>query len=267
MASGAKWIKIVTDIFEDEKIVLIESMPEADAILVIWFKLLCLAGKQNNGGRFIVGGINLDADMLAKLFHRPVEIVELALDTFAKYGMIQMGDGPITITKWDNHQSLDAYDRLKQKDRERKRQKYQEQKAQGQRDAAEEAADPPDYPSTDPPEPATVMIELILNDGTTHGVTDKDVERYRELYPGVDVMQELRNMAGWCDSNKPKRKTRTGIKRFITNWLAREQDRAGSRNAGSPQGGMIYGRPDGPNRGPHPGSPAGGRYNLPDEIV
>ena len=35
--------------FDDEKILLIESMPEADAI-VIWFKLLTLAGKINNGG-------------------------------------------------------------------------------------------------------------------------------------------------------------------------------------------------------------------------
>ena len=35
--SGVKWIKICTDIFDDEKIVLIESMPEADGIIVIWF--------------------------------------------------------------------------------------------------------------------------------------------------------------------------------------------------------------------------------------
>ena len=33
-----KWIKIVTDIFDDEKILIIESMPEADAMIVIWFK-------------------------------------------------------------------------------------------------------------------------------------------------------------------------------------------------------------------------------------
>ncbi len=49
---GVKWIKIVTDIFDDEKILLIESLPDADSIIVIWFKLLCLAGKQNNSGVF-----------------------------------------------------------------------------------------------------------------------------------------------------------------------------------------------------------------------
>ena len=45
--SNVKWIKMTVNIFDDEKILLIESLPDADSIIVIWFKLLCLAGKQN----------------------------------------------------------------------------------------------------------------------------------------------------------------------------------------------------------------------------
>ncbi len=45
--SDVRWIKITTDIFDDEKIQLIESMSEGDTLIVIWFKLLVLAGKQN----------------------------------------------------------------------------------------------------------------------------------------------------------------------------------------------------------------------------
>ena len=55
--ADVKWIKIVTDIFDDEKILLIESLPEADSIIVIWFKLLCLSGKNNNRGVFIMNDI------------------------------------------------------------------------------------------------------------------------------------------------------------------------------------------------------------------
>ena len=40
-----KWIKLSTQMFEDEKIKLIEQMPEADTILIIWVKLLAQAGK------------------------------------------------------------------------------------------------------------------------------------------------------------------------------------------------------------------------------
>ena len=52
--ADVKWIKIVTDIFDDEKMMLIEQLPEADTIIVVWFKLLCLAGKQNNRGVFLI---------------------------------------------------------------------------------------------------------------------------------------------------------------------------------------------------------------------
>ena len=41
----------------------------------------------------------------------------------------------------------------------------------------------------------------------------------------VDIMQELRNMKGWCNSNPTKRKTKRGILRFINGWLSREQDK------------------------------------------
>ncbi|MBP0987378.1 MAG: phage replisome organizer N-terminal domain-containing protein, partial [Oscillospiraceae bacterium] len=70
--SDVKWIKIVTDIFDDEKILLIEAMPERDAIIVIWFKLLCLAGKQNNGGVFMLSDrIAYTDEMLSVIFRRP----------------------------------------------------------------------------------------------------------------------------------------------------------------------------------------------------
>lgn len=72
------------------------------------------------------------------------------------------------------------------------------------------------------------VISLILHDNSYFDVTNDDYVKWKELYPAVDVMQELRKMAGWCDSNKAKRKTRRGVRAFITAWLAREQDKGGS---------------------------------------
>lgn len=108
MASEVKWIKIVTDIFDDEKILLIESMPERDAIIVIWFKLLCLCGKQNNGGILMLSErIAYTDEMLSVIFRRPINTVRLALKTFEQYGMIEIINNTITIPNWDKHQSLD----------------------------------------------------------------------------------------------------------------------------------------------------------------
>ena len=72
---------------------------------------------------------------------------------------------------------------------------------------------------------APPVISLTLNDGTFFDVSENDRAKWSQLYPNVDVLQQLRNMAGWCDANPTKRKTRGGIKRFITAWLAREQDK------------------------------------------
>ena len=85
-------------------------------------------------------------------------------------------------------------------------------------------AEPENSVSTPP------VISLILNDKSFFDVTDEDVAKWSELYPAVDVMQELRKMAGWCESNTTKRKTRRGVRAFITSWLARAQDRGGSQN-------------------------------------
>lgn len=69
---------------------------------------------------------------------------------------------------------------------------------------------------------------MILNDGTDWEPEDEDVLRWQQLYPAVDVFQELRAMEGWLDANPTKRKTPRGVKRFVNSWLARAQDRGGS---------------------------------------
>lgn len=106
--ADVKWIKIVTDIFDDEKILLIESMPDADGMIVIWFKLLCLAGKQNNSGVFLMNNsIPYTDEMFATIFRRPVNTVRMALKTFESFGMIDIINDTVTIPNWGKHQSLD----------------------------------------------------------------------------------------------------------------------------------------------------------------
>ena len=118
MASDVKWIKITTDIFDDEKVLMIESMPSADSIIVIWFKLLTFAGKQNNDGVFLMSNrIAYTDEMLACIFRRDVNTIRLALKTFEQFGMIEIVDNVITIPNWNKHQSLDSYEKKKQRDR------------------------------------------------------------------------------------------------------------------------------------------------------
>lgn len=83
---------------------------------------------------------------------------------------------------------------------------------------------------------AIPIISLILNDKTLYGVYQKDVDEWGVLYPAVDVMQELRNMKGWLDGNPTKRKTRSGVRRFIIHWLMKEQNKGGNGKVGANNG-------------------------------
>lgn len=102
-----KWIKIVTDVFDDEKILMIESMPDADGMIVIWFKLLCLAGKQNNSGVFQMGQMPYTDEMFSTIFRRPLNTVRLALKTFEQFCMIEIINNTVTIPNWGKHQNID----------------------------------------------------------------------------------------------------------------------------------------------------------------
>ena len=127
--ADVKWIKITTDIFSDEKILLIEQMPDADCLLVIWFKLLCMAGKENNYGVFLMRNrMPYTEEMLATIFRRPLNTVRLALSTFEAFGMIEIEDDVICIPNWEKHQNIDGMEKIREQNRIRKQKQRERQK-------------------------------------------------------------------------------------------------------------------------------------------
>ena len=135
MMADVKWIKITTDVFDDEKILLIESLPDAYAIIVVWFKLLCLAGKQNNSGVFMMGQMPYTDKMLATIFRMKEATVKMALEVFEQFQMVEIIDGVITIPNWGKHQNLDQLENKKQYMRNYMQEYREKQKALTCKDA------------------------------------------------------------------------------------------------------------------------------------
>jgi hypothetical protein len=77
-----------------------------------------------------------------------------------------------------------------------------------------------------------IFIKIILNDKSLYPVYEDQIPHWKELYPAVNVEQELRNMAGWCEDNPQRRKTRNGVAKFIGHWLKKTQDRGGNNGYG-----------------------------------
>lgn len=106
--------------FDDDKIKLIESLPDGDSILVIWVKLLTQAGRTNaNGYIFLNENIPYTDEMLATIFNRPLNTVRLALATFQRFGMIEWDETGILILNWEKHQNIDGLEKLREQNKER----------------------------------------------------------------------------------------------------------------------------------------------------
>lgn len=170
--ADVKWIKITTDIFDDEKILLIESLPDAYAILTVWFKLLCLAGKQNNSGVIMMSNkIAYTDKMLATIFRMKESTVTMALQTFEQFGMIEIVDGVITIPNWNKHQTLDSYDKKKERDR-----LYQQERRAIQRALVQKSSDKSSDTSSDK--------------SSDVAISDKDIDRDIEIYIEKEIYKE-----------------------------------------------------------------------------
>ena len=116
--ADAKWIKIVTDIFDNRKIKQIETFPQGDSLVIIWVKLLCLAGKINDNGLiYLTEKVAYTEEMLAAELGRPINLIRIALRTFEQFRMIEIVDGVIVICNWEKYQNANSLERMREKGR------------------------------------------------------------------------------------------------------------------------------------------------------
>ena len=128
--SDVKWIKISVDIFNDEKLQAIGTLPDGNMIQLVWIKLLCLAGKCNEGGLLMVTReLPYTDEMLAKRFDMEIGQVQRALDIFQRAGMIEVIENIYMVSNWSKYQSTQSLEEMKAKHRERQR-NYVERKKQ-----------------------------------------------------------------------------------------------------------------------------------------
>ena len=128
--SEVKWIKISVDIFNDEKLQAIGTLPDGNMVQLAWFKLLCLAGKCNEGGLLMVTReLPYTDEMLAKRFDMEIGQVQRALDIFQRAGMIDVVENIYFVSNWSKYQNTQSLEEYKKQNRERQ-QRFREKKKQ-----------------------------------------------------------------------------------------------------------------------------------------
>ena len=260
-----KWIKLSTGIFDNRKIKQIETLPDGDTIIVIWVKLLCLAGTINDCGYiYLTKEIPYTEQMLASQFSRPLSTIQLALQTFEQFGMIEVIDNILMISNWEKYQNIVGMEKIREQTRIRVANHRQKQKqlecnvtcnaTVTQCNATDKNKNKNKKEDIDIEKDIDIknksknysntiaqndlknrsvpaVITLTLNDKTEYPIYQNDIDNWKELYQAVDILNELRKMKGWIEANPSRRKTKTGIKRFINSWLSKEQDKGYKYNS------------------------------------
>lgn len=168
------WIKLRVDMFDDEKIKIIQSMPEGDAILVIWIRIIALAGKCNAKGLVLIEDeFPYSDEMLATIFNKPLATVRLALGTFEKFRMIERTEKGIYISNFEKHQNTEGMEKIREQARIRKQREREKKRA------LLEAGNTPALPDNSSENPET-LPENMTDNVTSHvtsRVTGREVTK------------------------------------------------------------------------------------------
>ena len=227
--SEISWIKLAADVFDNRKIRQIEAMPEGDTIIVIWFKLLTLAGRTNDGGRvYFMRDMPYTEEMLAAAFGRSLMIIKLALKVFQQYHMIEIIDDIIMLPGWEEYQNVEGLQRARELARLRKQKQRANQKllSDGKNGHAE---------SRDMSRDVTLLdIDKDIDIKEIPKGIKKSVTRFTP--PSVDEVKEYIREKGYSvdaeafcayyDSNgwKVGRNPMRDWKRALVTWHKRRQD-------------------------------------------
>jgi len=156
--ADVKWIKLAIDVFDNRKIRQIEAMPDGDAVVLMWFKLLCLAGNVNDKGYiYFTPEMPYTDQMLANHFNKPLTTVQLALSIFQHFQMIDIVDDIIHVSSWEKYQNVDSMEKMREQNRIRK-----------QRQRSKEL------------QPATCPVTCHVTVTQCHA-TDKDIDKDKDI--------------------------------------------------------------------------------------
>lgn len=238
------WLKLPEGFFRQKPIKKLRKIAGGDTYTIIYLKMLLIAMK--NDGKLYFEGVEDDFyEELALDLDEDSENVKVTVLFLIRQGLMELVDETeYRLTECDKMVGSESASA------ERVR-KHREQKAlqcnsnvtgvkrigNVEKEIEKEIEKEKD---TICPEVITsrpeVFISLPLVTGSgSFDVTLDYLNSLRNLYPAIDVEQEFRKMYAWLDSNPKNRKTERGIKRFITGWLGRAQDKAPIIKAGGMQ--------------------------------
>lgn len=231
------WLKLPEDFFRQKPIKKLRKIAGGDTYTIIYLKMLLIAMKED--GKLYFEGVEDDFyEELSLELDEDSENVKVTVLFLIRQGLMELIDETeYRLTECEKMVGSEGASAERMRRMREKQASLCDKGVTGKLhigDVEKEIEKEKDIEidkNTISPEVETsaqdVFISLPLVTGSgSFDVTIDYLNSLRTLYPAVDVEQELRKMYAWLDSNPKNRKTSRGIKRFITSWLGRAQDRA-----------------------------------------
>ena len=130
------WIRLETNLFDNPKIQMLSNLPKGDSYVSFWVRLLCMAGKLNNGGYvYVAENAAYTPQLLAAITGKPVALVKTMLKTMQELHMIDVDtNGIIYIIGWEEHQNVEGLEKIREQNRIRKQRQRERDKLDNSRD-------------------------------------------------------------------------------------------------------------------------------------
>ena len=111
----ADWVKLATNMFDNKKIKQIEVAPKGKQMLLLWVRLICLAGTINDGGRvYVTKGVPYTNKGLAVELNESVAVVDAAMKLFREYKMIDIDEEHgLYLVGWEKHENIEGLERIR----------------------------------------------------------------------------------------------------------------------------------------------------------
>ena len=124
-----QWIKVYTDIFDNEKMKKILRGRDGDTYFRVWIQLLTLAAKSNMGGAIMLGeNIPMTVKDIAETMNKTADKLCMIIDYLYDLDMIVVEGDVISIKNWDVYQNADELEKIRENQRKRTRKFREKQK-------------------------------------------------------------------------------------------------------------------------------------------
>lgn len=237
-----KWVKIMTDMFDNRKIKHLRHLPDGNNIVLIWVMLLTMAGRCNAGGMiFITENIPYTPKMLADELGFEENTVLLALKALEEFNMITTDHAHFAIAGWNEYQNIEGMDKIREQNRLRKQAQRARQKAlpaasrdcpvtvpqchatdidiDRDKDKEEDKEDTGDsVPESPPPSKPAKAVKHKHGEYKNVRLTDEELAKLQEVFP--DWQERIQRLDDYIESSGKRYKSHYAT---IRNWAKKDQ--------------------------------------------